>query len=451
MTKRLLKLRALFSTGTKREKGQVLILVTFTIVGLLAIVGLALDAGIMFLEYSRLRRAVDAAALASALQYRKGYNITDLGAAAVGFLQLNGVNDPSATIDTCDTDISLCTVPLRKLVRVRATATAQLAFLPIIGIDTVDLSAMAISEAASVDVVLVIDTSESMTWDVPVGDPLRDPSVCNIEDTGDSMPGECHPFEEVKQAAVAFIDQLYFPYDRVAIVTFGKIGNRQTGFSNDEAALTSVIEDLVVFEAEGVCPSGRPCRNYSGGFQNFGCGDGYVYPTDDPGLCMSTNVGEGFLLAGNEFALGPIREESLWVVILLGDGAANGGQCPSSAWGTQPFCRDASSATRHCADPVNRSRCEAAGGVWDPDNYDADDYARDMADFVAYDQQALIFTIGLGNLVTNSTFGDPDSGQQLLQYAADSGGGLYYFAPSVAQLRDIFQAIAENIAIRLSQ
>ncbi len=36
------------------------------------------------------------------------------------------------------------------------------------------------------------------------------------------MPGECHPFEEVKQAAVDFVDRLYYPYDRVSVVTFDK-------------------------------------------------------------------------------------------------------------------------------------------------------------------------------------------------------------------------------------
>ena len=36
------------------------------------------------------------------------------------------------------------------------------------------------------------------------------------------MPGECHPFEEVKHAAVDFVDRLYYPYDRVSVVTFDK-------------------------------------------------------------------------------------------------------------------------------------------------------------------------------------------------------------------------------------
>ncbi len=44
------------------------------------------------------------------------------------------------------------------------------------------------------DVVLVIDSSDSMTYDAPQGDPMRDPSQCN-------PVHNCHPFEEVKAAA----------------------------------------------------------------------------------------------------------------------------------------------------------------------------------------------------------------------------------------------------------
>ena len=44
------------------------------------------------------------------------------------------------------------------------------------------------------DVVLVIDASESMTYGVDSDDPMYDPSQCN--------PGNnCHPFREVKDAA----------------------------------------------------------------------------------------------------------------------------------------------------------------------------------------------------------------------------------------------------------
>jgi hypothetical protein len=52
------------------------------------------------------------------------------------------------------------------------------------------------------------------------------------------------------------------------------------------------------------------------------------------------------------------------------------------------------------------------------------------------------------------------AGEKLLTYAATIAGdeshgpvnhGLYFFAPSAADLREIFRTIAENIATRISQ
>ena len=86
----------------------------------------------------------------------------------------------------------------------------------------------------------------------------------------------------------------------------------------------------------------------------------------------------------------------------------------------------------------------------DSSHYDADDYARDMADFVGIDQGALIFTIGLGKQV-GLPLNDP-AGERLLQYAAEkAGSGLYFFAPNSTQLADIFKKIGDNIAIRLAR
>jgi hypothetical protein len=500
-------------TFVRKQKGQIFVIVALVLVALIAIIGLAMDVGLMLIENARLRRAVDAAALAAALQYREGYQPSDLANAALEVLALNGIDDPTAIIEVCDPNLpvyhpgdpvpsdpaqrvfygaDLCTNPRRKLVRVTASGVVELAFLPVIGVDNAPIGATATSETASVDLVLVIDTSESMTWEAPQFDPMRDPSVCNYYNDGDSMPGECHPFEEVKQAAVDFVRAaMYFPFDRVAVITFDKRGQVRLGFDDIDYAGTSpaaientiieTIRNLTVYEADGICPHGRPCRYYrssDGAFDKFQCGDGWKFPDNpldpstfldenNPGLCMSTNVGHGMLLAGNQFAIPPVRQNALWAVVLLGDGAANGGQCPRSTWGVQDyngskvvlFCRDPYKSTRHCADsdPDRRARCLAEGGTWDPNRYDADDYARDMIDFVAYDQQAYIYSIGLGDLVTGGGIGDPDAGEYLLRYAANAGDGdpgdvgLYYYAPTTAELRSIFQRIAENIAVRLSR
>ena len=235
------------------ERGQVLVVVALSLVGIIAIMGLALDVGVMFIENARLRRAVDAAALAAALQFREGYTTTDLDRSAQEFLILNGIHDPHATVDTCSTDATLCTNPQRKLVRVVARATAPLAFLPVIGIDSAPIGAMAVSETASVDVVLVFDRSESMTYDAAVGNSMRDPSVCNASSASpQGYVGDCEPFNTVKDAAISFVNQLYFPYDRVAVVTFDQKPNVLLHFSNVKATVVSTISNLTVFQESRV-------------------------------------------------------------------------------------------------------------------------------------------------------------------------------------------------------
>mgnify|MGYP001586047822 CR=1 FL=1 len=218
---------------SRQSRGQILVIVALAIVVLIAIVGLSLDVGLMFIDNARLRRAVDAAALSAALQFRENYERADLARSAIDILTLNNVLDLTVVIEICDTSIptyetwslshtaaelsvlppgdhvfhndNLCAIPPRKMVRVIAHDQVNLAFLPVIGINHATIEADATSETASIDLVLVIDTGESMTYDAPAGDPLRDPSVCNVEDTGDGMPCECHPFEEVKQEVMGRI------------------------------------------------------------------------------------------------------------------------------------------------------------------------------------------------------------------------------------------------------
>jgi Flp pilus assembly protein TadG len=471
------------------EGGQVLVIVALSVIVLTAIVGLTVDVGLVYLNHGKLRRAVDAAALAATAQFREGYDTDDLQKAALEFLVLNGINDPSATVETCKTnpgDPVLCTTPERKLVRVHAASVVKLTFMSVLGIHETSVSATAVSEAASMDVVLVIDASESMTYDAARDDPMFDPGQCNPLDN-------CHPFKEVKAAAAAFVDQLYFPYDRVAIVTFDDKARTDLSFSDNKAAVLAAINGLEVVDP-GVCPHPDstsppvpgPCREYerdaAGDIidaDGDGVGDVYLgfdcpvyHLTGNPDTCPTTAIGQGLKFAGNEFGnKDTFRQEALWVVILLTDGAANAPTlaCPNNTW-TNPYCRDLSPTTRHCFQDDNES-CLAAGGVYWPDRYDADDYARDMADFVSEDQKALIFTIGLGDLVRTSVprlrINDPTqkctevpydpvedcygAGEQLMRYAADVGGGKYYYAPSGNQLRAIFLDIAQYLATRLTQ
>jgi hypothetical protein len=467
----------------RSERGQAIIIIVLGIVGLLAFVGLMADGAILFIQYSRLKRAADAAAVSAALQYREGVDLPELYSSAAEFIQLNQLTAYNIMVDICESheDPSsdpLCTTPRRKLVQVSVSMNVDFGFLPILGIDGTTIRTDATGEAASVDVVLVIDTSASMAFEGggdpnQADDPADDPSACN-------PTRSCQPFEQIKSVAIDFVGTLYFPFDRVAIVAMTSQtadGTREPVLvlplnatdgmteAQAEATVVNALDNMRVFQPPR-CPTAfGPCLNYNESDEYVGLGctlfwdgaDGIPGTSDDytdPSSCTSSNIGGGLLRAGNEFAAHtPIREDSLWVVIVLVGGPANAsdaadgfpyGYCPPTTW-VPPFCRDADAQTRHSSGSAQ---------------YDADDYARDMADFVAdpeTGQGAVVYAIGLGNLIRNASQGDPDAGEVLLEYIAEESGGslanrgIYYFAPGPAELREVFRSIAENIATRITQ
>jgi len=486
---------------SKRERGQVLVVVAVSLVVIIAVMGLALDVGVMFIENARMRRAVDAAALAAALQFRQGYQFEQLDTSATEFLRLNSINDPQALVQVCDGPDELHTMPAdmcpaagqmqRKLVRVVASGTVPLAFLPVIGINSVPIVAQAVSETASVDVVLVIDRSESMTYNAAPDTEARDPSKCNADETAPpgnpywnaSYQGNCEPFFDVKYAAVQFVESLYFPYDRVSVITFDKDSTVVMDFSNDKNAIINNIKALTVFQGDptmgpaginAIYPNGLPSRYYDTSdplhpvYKGLGCPEvdpqykaGYPDP-GNPAPCTTTNIGLGLYNAAIEFTIDtpqvPIRKNSLWVTILLTDGVANAGYdplhkyyCPDATWDNAdaydwsvnppqllsvlPKCNDGLSGTRHTPSTSM--------------SYDTEDYAYDQVDNVIK-EESLIFSIGLGaNVVTPSTLDGTKLGELFLQYAATEGEGLYYYADQGNKLPEVFQKIADNIATRL--
>ncbi len=116
-------------------------------------------------------------------------------------------------------------------------------FLSLLGFNGISLSTSSIAEAAAVDLVVVIDTSESMAAEClsPKGaDYLHcdefaspgygkstssdyDPSLCNAKTDGAgtvTQQSECHPMREALDAAERLVDTLYEGYDRISLVTF---------------------------------------------------------------------------------------------------------------------------------------------------------------------------------------------------------------------------------------
>lgn len=492
------------------ERGQAIILIALAIIGMIGMVGLMTDGGILLVEYARLKRGIDAASVAAALQYREGFQNADLEDAAEEFLRLNQSNVSTVLIETCltnPTDAELCTTPARKLVRVTATRVVTFGFMRVLGFTSTPLTVSSIGEAASIDLVLVIDTSASMAFETdPTGndnnsDPgIEDPEVCNGSPRGSG--GFCEPMTSVKAVAEDFIDTMFFPYDRVGIVTMTsqnpegfRDADTKLELSSSQTTVVNAIRDITVFEPSACDTQYGPCRDLctldeilasSFGDICYGQDEGYyvgqacplyqnVTLGRNPSSCGSSNVGGALYEAAERFG---DREDSFWVVIALVGGPANAtnppsgvyynltdntapfgapdddrafGYCPTQTWsGTDPFCRfaDVSEATRHTDTDVL---------------YDADDYARDAADFLANPetgQGVTIFTIGLGDLLQQAPKGDAFAGEKLLQYIALEAGetttaqanhGEYYFSPDTNGLAAIFDAIAENIFTRISK
>ncbi len=504
----------MFKLPRTTDRGQAILIIALAMVGLVAFVGMMTDGGVLLIEYGKLKRGIDAAAIASAQQFRAGFQGADLATAAQNFLILNEAEADNIIIYRCgkdenDVDLpvdadgfilgddglsdgtkpdnTLCTDPLRKLVRVYAERWVDFGFLRVIGFDGMNIEADSVGEAASIDLVLVIDTSASMSYETG-GNPnspdsaLDDPSVCNYSPTD-----PCQPLDNVKEVAKDFIDTMFFPYDRVSVVA---VTGQDAGGTRDHvtvlelsdsyADVEDAIDSLKVFEPP-VCdfpaapsqasPAAGPCLNYDAGgvfigldcplYRNgadliAGSGD----EVNDPSSCNSSNIGGALFRAASEFTRDPVRSDAFWVIIMLAGGPANAtdadtpsylyGYCPTTTWNspTNPFCRDADNDTRHSDGDTE---------------YDADDYARDMGDFVAdpVDGQGVtIFTIGLGNLIQNAPKGDPDSAEVLLEYIAEVAGdsvdatanhGFYSYAPSTSELDEIFASIAENIFTRIAK
>jgi len=84
--------------ASKHEQGQALVLITFAMIGLVGITGLAVDGGIAYTEKRDSQNAADAAAMAGALAKVRGGNISTTAQARA---TSNGF-DNDGTINTVD-------------------------------------------------------------------------------------------------------------------------------------------------------------------------------------------------------------------------------------------------------------------------------------------------------------------------------------------------------------
>lgn len=373
----------------------------------------------------------------------------------------------------------------------------------------------------------------------------------------------CRPFKDVRDAARLFIKQLDFVRgDRVVLVTYDRNGvaydpdGAATKFRpmirSESVAVDTLNRKIGVWV--NYDPAGRYDHCYaldaSVTLWNEYMDDVNAgLPATPPELrpvayetmasCGNTNTGGGLLAASNALTdPTDIRREAVWVIVLLTDGTANvtdktheavnttdygyWGYCP---WWTfcdlnesspyhwpectendnqteplSPMCNDNEPDTRHfCIDwntgepEVGNPECSSTG------HYDADDYARDMADFAGLIEVVpdgkkgnfiAMFSIGFGDKVVSEPTAAP-----LMRYIADAGDngfidnnlqqdwrdnhqldfgdytrygdpdpceknpalyptvncGQYYYASDLAGLTKVFEDIASRMFTRLSR
>jgi hypothetical protein len=193
----------------------------------------------------------------------------------------------------------------------------------------------------------------------------------------------------------------------------------------------------------------------------------------NPANCTLTSVGHALKAGAGEFGR-KVRQEALWVMIVLTSGNANASEyepgssfdpnaanyrpnafCPPSTWPSPP-CRDFDTPfiTRHYSNTYTTTALNTTSGISvsvTPSLYDAQDYAHDMADFagcpstaketpqdsacrISLDynngdggQGAVIFSIGFGSETIDNPPCDggaiclPDAGERLMRYIAAVG------------------------------
>jgi Flp pilus assembly protein TadG len=151
----------------RNQSGQSIIVLAIGFVALVGFVGITTDVALMFVRYSQLSRAVDAAAIAAANQMRQDRTFAQLGMAARQYIELYGLSPTSVLVENCistnSSDPELCTLNQDKLVRVTAQIDYEPVFMRLLGFQRFTLQARAISQTASLDVVIIMDVNESMT------------------------------------------------------------------------------------------------------------------------------------------------------------------------------------------------------------------------------------------------------------------------------------------------
>jgi Putative Flp pilus-assembly TadE/G-like len=403
------------------EKGQVLVLIGLALVVLMIATGLATDATLIYKAKQDLQRTVDSAALAAA------YKLPDTSAsntAANEFARLHGYDTAAHPL----TIVFPTYTPARKAVSVSGSADVNMAFMSLVGIHTMTISAVGEAEAAPLDVYLVFDLSESMVYDTakPSPWPPAGFSACSSWDSSGmsdcvakycNWANKCDPLDlHIKPAAKFFIDKLDARYDRVGVVAYNQQGWQVIALTNNFAAVKTAIDNLDAFDHQG---SSNCTITRSPSYSDNACN-------------KQTNIGDGILWAHDKLS-NEGNKDAIWSIILMTDGKANVYRQTSTCNTCPPSCGTTACQYVHLCDECTN----------------AENWAILNAKDTWKRNETVIYTIAYGTVA-------PGFEDLMIDIADWTDNGTYeghtanfWAAPDEAHLRTAFAEIADRIFSRL--
>jgi hypothetical protein len=281
------------------ERAQALVVIVLAFLALLAFVGLVTDVGSLYVTYTALKRAVDAGAVAAANNIKGTYGgysnlkikVTE---AAREMLSLHRVtNVTTLQVFLCEDADHGLTLPAqfdticpdpgearRKLAWVYAEEASPVYFLSIFGVQSFTMKASAVGEAATLDLVLVFDTSESMGKDTPgySANPNDfDPTACNANNT-------CEPLATAKNAANELVDKLYSGYDQVSVVTYDFDAETELGLTDNMTNVANSVVSMVTLHDDAPYDRlSRPLETWKNSAMKLSGRINPIYPEDRDG------------------------------------------------------------------------------------------------------------------------------------------------------------------------
>jgi Flp pilus assembly protein TadG len=206
-----------------KERGIAVIMTALTLVFLIPIVGLGIDAGLLYLAKAKLTSACDAGALAAARSLNRGLTLADQEANATNrALSFFDANYPPGFLQsssrTRNVTVSETAYRLRTVI-VTATSVQPVYFMRLLGYNTVTIGATGRANRRDVNLMMVLDRSGSM-----------------------ANSNSCEP---MKTAAREFLTYFANGRDRLGLITFSSsysmgVSPTMTFFTTMDTAIAGI-------------------------------------------------------------------------------------------------------------------------------------------------------------------------------------------------------------------